>query len=63
MTEDASDWPTTAKVILRLDGGWELYDDHGTWRWYSPTKPGFDEELPTEAEVTFILEVRELGKQ
>lgn len=48
------DWPTTAGLILRLNGGWELYDDHGTLRWYSPTKPGFDDVLPTPAEVALL---------
>ena len=59
MKHQEHDWPMTAGVILRLHRGWELYDDHGTWRWYSPTKPGFDDALPSEAEITLIRSVTE----
>lgn len=52
-----------APLILRLDRGWELYNDRGIWRWYKESKPGFDDELPTEAEVAFLLKIREMGAQ
>jgi hypothetical protein len=57
-----TDWSAMARAMLRLDQGWELWDDHGTWRWYRETKPGFDEDLPTEAEVAFLLIVREMSE-
>lgn len=51
-------WSTMAEVVSRLDGGWELYDDDGSWRWYSETRPGFADEDPTPAAVRLILAVR-----
>lgn len=55
--EPGTDWPTTASVVRRLNNGWELYDDDGTMRWYSETKPGFDDELPTEVEIALIRKI------
>jgi hypothetical protein len=57
----AQGWINTSRVILRLLKGWELYDDHGTWRWYdgSLTEPGFDDELPTEDEIALIQSIKD----
>jgi hypothetical protein len=62
---EKDDWPSAATLVAvsrRLNHGWELYDDHGTLRWYSETKPGFADELPTEPEIALLRELDRAGE-